>query len=121
MAEVLSSLLFTLFFSMTANTMANMFGFMDEASAALIIQLQIQDSQQLSRAYGTKGKGREGELSDTCIERTCYVMHLYLPTADDKKHHASLSNGRRALHLANRSERPTDGIQTRRCCYTTLR
>jgi hypothetical protein len=61
---------------MTANTMANMFDFMDEASAALIIQLQIQDSQQLSEAYGTKGKGREGELSDSQLSINLYREDL---------------------------------------------
>ncbi|KAF8847452.1 hypothetical protein BDZ45DRAFT_636984 [Acephala macrosclerotiorum] len=56
--------------------MANMFDFMDEASAALIIQLQIQDSQLLSEACETKGKGREGELSDSQLSINLYREDL---------------------------------------------
>jgi hypothetical protein len=61
---------------MTANPMPNMLAFMDEASAALIIQLQIQDSQQLSDAYGIKGKGREGQLSDSQLAAYLYREDL---------------------------------------------
>jgi hypothetical protein len=61
---------------MAANAMANIFDFIDEASAALIIKLQIQDSQQLSGAYGTKGKGREGELSDSQLSINLYREDL---------------------------------------------
>ncbi|KAH6664454.1 IBR domain-containing protein [Halenospora varia] len=61
---------------MTANAMANIFDFMDEASAVLAIQLQIQDSQQLSEAYGTKGKSREGELSDSQLSINLYREDL---------------------------------------------
>jgi hypothetical protein len=49
---------------------------MDEASAVLIIQLQIQDSQQLSEIYETKGKGREGELSDSQLAACLYREDL---------------------------------------------
>lgn len=38
---------------------------MDEASALLIIQLQIQDSQELYTTCQGKGKAREGELPDS--------------------------------------------------------
>ncbi|KAG9235906.1 hypothetical protein BJ875DRAFT_421067 [Amylocarpus encephaloides] len=61
---------------MTANAMANIFDFMDEASAVLAIQLQIQDSLQLSEAYGTKGKGREGEVSDSQLSINLYREDL---------------------------------------------
>jgi len=61
---------------MTANPMTSMLAFTDEASAALIIQLQIQDSQQLSDAYWTKGKGREGELSDFQLAAYLYREDL---------------------------------------------
>jgi hypothetical protein len=61
---------------MTADPMTSILAFMDEASAALIIQLQIQDSQQLSDAYGTKGKGREGELSDSQLAAYLYREDL---------------------------------------------
>lgn len=56
--------------------MANILDYIDEASAALIIQLQIQDSQQLSEASGTKGKGREGELSDSQLSIKLYREDL---------------------------------------------
>jgi hypothetical protein len=67
---------------MTANAIVNAFNSMDEASAALIIQLQIQDSQQLSEEYEGTGKGREGELSDTQL-----AINLY---REDLQRHASI-------------------------------
>jgi hypothetical protein len=57
---------------MTADNIVNVFNAMDEPSAALIIQLQIQDSQRLSEAYEGKGKGREGELLDSQLATDLY-------------------------------------------------
>ncbi|PQE33416.1 IBR finger domain-containing protein [Rutstroemia sp. NJR-2017a WRK4] len=48
----------------------------DEDSAALIIQLQIEDSQRLSETYGIKGKGRDGELSDLQLSINLYREDL---------------------------------------------
>jgi hypothetical protein len=45
---------------------------MDEATAMLIFQLQIEDSQELLDTLEDKGKTREGELSDTQ-----YALQLY--------------------------------------------
>ncbi|KAF5876302.1 putative ibr finger domain protein [Botrytis fragariae] len=56
--------------------MANVFDYMDEASAALIIQLQIQDSQRLSETYERKGKGRDGEPSDLQLSFNLYREEL---------------------------------------------
>ena len=67
--------------------MMNVFNYMDEDSAALIIQLQIQDSQQLSALYEGKGKGREGYLSDCQL-----AMNLYL---EDLERNASIILDRR--------------------------
>jgi hypothetical protein len=61
---------------MTADIIVNVFNVMDEPSQALIIQLQIQDSQQLSEACEGKGKGREGELSDSQLAADLYREDL---------------------------------------------
>jgi hypothetical protein len=53
-----------------------MFSFIDEDSAALIIQLQIHDSQLLSARYEGKGKGREGEPSDWQLAINLYQEDL---------------------------------------------
>lgn len=54
----------------------NMYGDMDEDSAALIIQLQIKDSQLLFERCEGKGKGREGELSDWHLAISLYQKDL---------------------------------------------
>jgi len=74
---------------MTANPMTNTCDFMDEASAALIIQLQIQDSQQLFETYGAKGKGREGEQSDSQL-----AVYLY---REDLQRNASILADRQMI------------------------
>jgi hypothetical protein len=53
-----------------------MFSSMDENSAALVIQLQIQDSQLLSERYKRKGKVPEGELSDGQLAIKLYQEDL---------------------------------------------
>jgi hypothetical protein len=60
----------------TANLIANVFSVMDELSAALIIQLQIQDSQRLYEVCEGKGKGRKGELSDAQLAADLYREDL---------------------------------------------
>lgn len=73
---------------------------MDDASAALAIQLQIQDIQQLSEAYGTKGKGREGELSDSQLS-----INLY---REDLQRNASILTDRQMIRSIARACQ-TDG------------
>lgn len=59
---------------------------MDEASAALIIQLQIEDSHELSTEFEGKGKAREGDLTD--IQ---FALELYKETLEET---ASIINDR---------------------------
>jgi hypothetical protein len=59
---------------------------MDEASALLILQLQIEDSQELLDTLEGKGKNREGELSDAQ-----YALQLY---SGDLKHSSTLVTDR---------------------------
>lgn len=64
---------------MTAGIIVNVFNAfnaMDEPSQALIIQLQIQDSQRLCEACEGKGKSREGELSDSQLAADLYREDL---------------------------------------------
>jgi hypothetical protein len=59
---------------------------MDEASATLIYQLQLQDSQDLLDLLNRKGKGIEGQLSDAQ-----YALQLY---SSDLKRNAALISDR---------------------------
>ena len=52
------------------------FNTMDEETAALIIQLQIEDSQELAAISEGKGKGREGHLTDTQFALELYKEEL---------------------------------------------
>ncbi|PMD57362.1 uncharacterized protein K444DRAFT_52762 [Hyaloscypha bicolor E] len=61
---------------MTADIIVNVFNVMNEPSPAFIIQLQIQDSQRLSEACEGKGKGLEGELSDSQLAAELYRENL---------------------------------------------
>jgi hypothetical protein len=45
----------------------NIFANMDNGTAALILQLQLEDSNELFESFEGKGKGREGVLSDSQI------------------------------------------------------
>ncbi|CAD6500646.1 BgTH12-06355 [Blumeria graminis f. sp. triticale] len=49
---------------------------MDDATAALIIQLQIQETQELLDAEDDKGKGRENDKSDVKIALQSYLQDL---------------------------------------------
>tara|TARA_R110002060_G_scaffold9683_2_gene14526 strand:+ start:1122 stop:1712 length:591 start_codon:yes stop_codon:yes gene_type:complete len=52
------------------------FGTMDSETAALILQLQIQDSDELFSACEGKGKGIEGVLTDTQLALQLYKEGL---------------------------------------------
>ena len=49
---------------------------MDEATAALVIQLQIEDSEELSSLCKGKGKAKEGDISDSQIAFELYQEDL---------------------------------------------
>jgi hypothetical protein len=55
---------------------------MDAATEALIIQIQIEDSQELTALYEGKGKGRAGEVTDSQ-----FALELY---KEDLKRNASI-------------------------------
>jgi len=57
-------------------SLQQLFAEMDESTAALIIQLQIEDSQELSSSIVAKGKGREGEVSDTQVALAIHLEEL---------------------------------------------
>ena len=50
--------------------------FINDASAALILDLQTQDTQEL--LSGAKGKGREGNMSDTDYALTIFQEDLHI-------------------------------------------
>jgi hypothetical protein len=51
-------------------------GGMDPATAALILELQIEDSEEILASSGRKGKGREGIVSDTQLALQFYREDL---------------------------------------------
>jgi len=52
--------------------MEHLFHEIDEATAALIVQLQLEDCESIITTVEGKGKGREGELSDTQLALQLY-------------------------------------------------
>jgi hypothetical protein len=76
----------------TANTM-DMFANMDIATAALMIQLQLEDSNELVESFADKGKGREGVLSDSQIAFQMYREDLERSIAlvEDQKMSTSIA------------------------------
>lgn len=49
---------------------------MDEATAALIFRLQIEDSEELRETFEGKGKGREGEIPDALLALQLHTEDL---------------------------------------------
>ncbi|KAH8586700.1 hypothetical protein B0O99DRAFT_665658 [Bisporella sp. PMI_857] len=74
---------------------------MDDATDALIIQLQIQDSQQLFEEYEGKGKLREGDLSDA-------QLAIYLYQEDLQRHALILSDRQMTQSIAQACIRDGD-------------
>lgn len=54
----------------------DMFADMDFETATLILQLQLEDSNELFESCEGKGKGREGELSDSQVAFQTYKEDL---------------------------------------------
>lgn len=73
---------------------------MDDDTAALILQLQLEDSQELFTTCEGKGKGREGDISDTQL-----ALNLY---REDLERNVSIINDRKMTRSLARACQ-TDG------------